>query len=122
MLENKPWGNYKQLALNQTCSVKIITLNSGQETSLHFHNLRDDMWVILDDGISVQIGDKIYETKPGDEFVIPAEEKHRIISQADKARVLEIAFGYTNEDDTHRLADDYGRKLEEMELELTRFS
>ncbi len=113
MIEKKPWGNYKQLALNQTCSVKIITLKAGQETSLHFHNLRDDMWVILDLGITVQIGEKTFETMPGDEFVIPAEESHRIISNLDGARVLEIAFGYTNEDDTHRLADDYGRELEE---------
>lgn len=112
MLERKPWGSYKQLALNQTCSVKIITLASGQETSLHFHNLRDDMWVILDEGIRVQVGDTIFTTKPGEEFVIPAEESHRIISSRDGARVLEIAFGYSNEDDTHRLADDYGRKLE----------
>ncbi len=113
MYVKKPWGEFKQLALNQTCSVKLLTINPGQETSLHFHNLRDDMWVILDKGIKVQIGDKIYDTKPGDEFVIPAEENHRIISSKNKVRVLEIAFGYTNEEDTHRLADDYGRRLEQ---------
>ncbi|HDP69952.1 MAG TPA: cupin domain-containing protein [Actinobacteria bacterium] len=112
MLIKKPWGEFKQLALNQTCSVKLLTVNPGQETSLHYHNLRDDMWVILDDGISVQIGEKTYETRPGDEFVIPAEENHRIISSTEKGRVLEIAFGYTNEEDINRLADDYGRSSE----------
>lgn len=109
MLVKKPWGFFKQLAFNQTCSVKLITVYPHQKTSLHYHNLRDDMWIILDKGLKVQIGNKIYETKPGDEFVIPAEEKHRIISDDREGRVLEIAFGYTEEEDTVRLEDDYGR-------------
>ncbi len=69
------------------------------------------MWVILDDGLKVQIGNKISTAHAGDEFIIPAEESHRIIAQGKEGRVLEIAFGYTDEDDIYRLEDNYGRKI-----------
>ncbi|MHB0975640.1 MAG: phosphomannose isomerase type II C-terminal cupin domain [Candidatus Aquicultorales bacterium] len=111
MLVDKPWGHYKQYALNKTCSVKMLTIESGQETSLHWHNLRTDTWVILDEGIMVQLGDEVHEAHVGDEFYIPSGQVHRLKATKKTARVLEIAFGYSNEDDTHRLADDYGREL-----------
>ena len=111
MIEEKPWGNFKQYVFNQPCSVKLITVNPNQETSLHFHNLRDDMWVILDDELRVQIGEKIYETKSGEEYVIPSEQLHRIISTGKRGRVLEIAFGFTTEEDILRIKDDYGRQI-----------
>ncbi len=109
----KPWGFVKEYALNQTATVRVIHLEPAQETSLHSHNLRDDMWVILDEDVKVQIGDDIKETKPGDEFVIPSETLHRIFSGTKPARVLEIAFGYASEEDIQRVADDYGRILED---------
>lgn len=113
MKVDKPWGFYKQYAYNKTCSVKLLTLNSSQETSLHWHNLRSDAWVVLDEGVRVQIGEELHDAKVGEEFFIPSGTVHRLISVGDgPARVLEIAFGYNNEDDNHRLADDYGRELE----------
>lgn len=111
MKVEKPWGYYKQYAQNRTCSVRLIVLESSQETSLHWHNLRSDLWVILDDGIKVQIGDEVHTAKAGEEFFIPSEQVHRLISLGGKGRVLEIAFGYCIEDDIHRLADDYGREV-----------
>ena len=48
-----------------------------------------------------------------EEFMIPAEETHRIRCDGrSRGRILEIAYGYTTEDDTQRLEDPYGRALE----------
>jgi mannose-6-phosphate isomerase-like protein (cupin superfamily) len=45
--------------------------------------------------------------------MVGAETTHRIANRGtDRGRVLEIAYGYTTEDDTLRLHDDYGRSLE----------
>jgi mannose-6-phosphate isomerase-like protein (cupin superfamily) len=69
--------------------------------------------VVLDDGLRIQIGNREVDSRPGDEFVVPAEEPHRIANTAERrGRVLEITHGYTTEDDTFRLQDDYGRPLE----------
>jgi mannose-6-phosphate isomerase len=113
MIIDKPWGKVVTYALNQPASVRVITVEPGQETSVHFHRLRDEMWVVLDPGLTIMIGNRVVEAKPGDEFQVAAETAHRIANRsAARGRVLEIAYGYTTEDDTQRLEDDYGRPLE----------
>lgn len=107
----KPWGRVKEYVQNQTATVRLIYMQPNNETSLHRHHLRDDMWIILDDGLEVQIGDEVKTPFAGDEFVIPAESLHRIISKDTPGRVLEIAFGYASEEDIDRVADEYGRTI-----------
>ncbi len=116
MILQKPWGLIRAYVLNQTCTVKLIEILPGEATSLHFHRLRDDMWIMLDDGLKVQVGEEIREPKAGDEIIIPAGQLHKIIGGDKAGRVLEIDFGYSSEDDHHRVADDYGRRTEEIEL------
>jgi len=113
MIVEKPWGKVTTYALNQPSSVRVITIEPGQETSEHYHQLRDEMWIVLDAGLKVQIGNRVVEAKPGDEFVVSSEEPHRIANGGERrGRVLEIAHGYTTEDDVFRLQDDYGRPSE----------
>ena len=113
MIVEKPWGKVTTFALNQPSSVRLITIEPGQETSEHYHQLRDEMWVVLDDGLRIQIGNRQVEARVGEEFVVASEEPHRITNTGPRrGRVLEIAHGYTTEDDTQRLEDAYGRPLE----------
>ena len=112
MILDKPWGRVTTYTLNQPASVRLVEVQPGQQTSLQYHQLRDELWVILDPGLKVQIGDDVFDARPGDEFLVPAERTHRIISTGGTGRVLEVAYGFTTEDDTHRLEDDYGRPLE----------
>jgi mannose-6-phosphate isomerase len=113
MIVDKPWGKVATYALNQPSSVRVITVEPDQETSVHFHQMRDEMWVVLDPGLMIQIGNREVDAQPGEEFMVPAEEAHRISNRGTvRGRVLEIAYGYTTEDDTQRLQDAYGRPLE----------
>lgn len=113
MIVDKPWGKVATYALNQPASVRVITVEPGQETSVHYHQMRDEMWVVLDPGLTLQIGNRVVGAVAGEEFMVGAETPHRISNQGGKrGRVLEIAYGYTTEDDTLRLEDDYGRPLE----------
>lgn len=113
MIVDKPWGKVATYALNQPSSVRVITVEPGQETSVHFHRMREEMWVVLDPGLRIEIGNRVVEAQPGEEFMVPAEETHRIGAVGgSRGRVLEIAYGYTTEDDTQRLEDDYGRPME----------
>ena len=113
MIIDKPWGKVATYALNQPSSVRVITVEPGQETSVHYHQMRDEMWVVLDPGLTISIGNRVLDAPPGDEFVVSAEETHQIRNGGPvRGRVLEIAYGYTTEDDTLRLHDAYGRPLE----------
>lgn len=115
MILEKPWGTIRAFTLNQPCTVKLITIEPGEETSLHYHKLRDDMWVILDEGLEVTIGDRVHQPEVGEEYTVGAEEEHKIRSLGRKGRVLEIDIGFTSEDDTYRLEDPYGRETRERE-------
>ncbi len=99
MLLEKSWGLIKEYTVNQVCTVKVLLISPGQSTSLHFHRLRDDMWIILDGGLEVQVGDEHYHPREGDEFVIKAGTQHRITAGEKPGRVLEIDFGFATEDD-----------------------
>jgi mannose-6-phosphate isomerase-like protein (cupin superfamily) len=113
MIVDKSWGKVAIYALNQPSSVRVITVEPGQETSVHYHQMRDEMWLVLDDGLTIQIGNRTVGPSAGEEFMVAAETVHRIANASDRrGRVLEIAYGYTTEDDTLRLEDDYGRPLE----------
>ncbi len=113
MIIEKSWGKVVTYALNQPSSVRVITIEPGESSSEHYHRLRDEMWVVLDAGLTIQIGNKTVQAEPGEEFVVSSEEPHRIVNESPtRGRVLEIAYGYTTEDDLIRIQDDYGRPLE----------
>ena len=106
----RPWGTFKQYANNKDCTVSLMTVLPGQRLSLQSHTGRAELWIVIDDGASVQVGDEIRVYKAGDEIWIPANERHRLSCTGDKPlRVLEVAFGNWQQDDIQRYADDYQR-------------
>ena len=116
MIVDKPWGRVVSYALNQPASVRLLSIEPGQETSEHYHQLREEMWVVLDEDLVIQIGNRRIEASVGEEFLVASEEPHRISNTGSrKGRVLEITYGYTTEGDTFRLKDDYGRQLEDVD-------
>jgi mannose-6-phosphate isomerase len=107
--DERPWGNFRRFAHNQTCTVKILTVEAGGTLSLQSHRSRDELWIVLDEGLRVQIDDDVFDPKPKDEFIIMRGQKHRLSSVGSAGRILEVAFGYFDEDDIERYEDVYGR-------------
>ncbi|MFZ1970565.1 MAG: phosphomannose isomerase type II C-terminal cupin domain [Candidatus Nanoarchaeia archaeon] len=104
----RPWGNFKQFILNKKCTVKLLTLNPRESLSLQSHKKREENWYFLDNGL-VQLGNKKMRVKEGDFIHIRKNEKHRIITQNKKVRLIEIATGTFEENDEKRYSDEYGR-------------
>lgn len=106
----RPWGSFKQYAHNLPCTVSLMRVEPGQRLSLQSHTGRAELWIVLDDGAVVQVGDDISVHKSGDEIWIPAKERHRLSCKEDAPiRVLEVAFGNWQQDDIVRYEDDYKR-------------
>ena len=105
----RPWGSFRQYAHNQPVTVSLMSVGPGQRLSLQSHENRAELWISLDDGALVQVGDDIIEANAGDEIWIPAGEKHRLSSRGGIVRVLEVAFGDWRQDDITRYDDDYDR-------------
>lgn len=108
----RPWGSFKQYANNEDCTVSLMTVLPGQRLSLQSHTGRAELWIVLDDGATVQVGEQIADYNSGDEIWINANEKHRLSCKgATPVRVLEVAFGNWQQDDIKRYADDYSRQF-----------
>jgi mannose-6-phosphate isomerase len=106
----RPWGSFKQYAHNQEVTVSLMTVRPGQRLSLQSHSARAELWIVLDEGVGVQIGEEVLTPSAGDELWIPPNTLHRLSGVGERpARVLEIAFGNWQQADITRYEDDYGR-------------
>lgn len=106
----RPWGSFKQFAFNRDTTVSLMTVLPGQRLSLQSHTGRAELWIVIDDGAVVHVGEDERPYNAGDEIWIAANEKHRLSCKGDKpVRVLEVAFGNWQQDDIRRYADDYKR-------------
>jgi mannose-6-phosphate isomerase len=106
----RPWGAFRQYAHNQEVTVSLMTVMPGQRLSLQSHTGRAELWVVLDDGAVVQVGEEERPYRAGEEVWIPAGGKHRLSCQGTRpVRVLEVAFGNWQQEDITRYADDYQR-------------
>ena len=105
----RPWGSFKQYALNTEVTLSLMTVTPYQRLSLQSHTGRAELWIVLDDGAEVQVNDDIYHPNAGDEIWIPANARHRLGSTGPNVRVLEVAFGNWQQADIERYADDYAR-------------
>ncbi len=106
----RPWGEFKQYVHNAECTVSLMTVNPGKRLSLQSHTGRAELWVVLDDGALVQVGETVREHKAGDEIWIAANAQHRLSCAGSRpVRVLEVAFGNWQQEDIRRFADDYQR-------------
>ena len=108
--KERPWGHFKQYAFNEDCTVSLMMVKPGQRLSLQSHTARSELWIVLDDGASIQVDDVATTHRAGDEVWIPANAKHRLACTGDQpVRVLEVAFGNWQQGDITRYEDDYAR-------------
>lgn len=111
VLVERPWGSFKQFAHNRDCTVSLMSVLPGHRLSLQSHTGRAELWIVIDDGAVVQVGDTTRECRAGEEIWIRANEQHRLANHGARhsVRVLEIAFGNWQQDDITRYADDFKR-------------
>lgn len=106
----RPWGKFEQYAFNEACTVSLMEVKPGMRLSLQSHTGRAELWIVLDDGARIQVGDEIRTYRAGDHIWIPAEERHRLACVGEKpCRVLEVAFGNWQQEDITRYEDDFQR-------------
>ncbi|MGD8534316.1 MAG: phosphomannose isomerase type II C-terminal cupin domain [Candidatus Aminicenantes bacterium] len=106
----RPWGKFRSFPHKQANSIKIITVNPGAALSLQYHQNRSEFWVVLDKGLEVTAGERIWQPEKNEEIFISRETPHRLRCVGpERARVMEIWIGNSDESDIVRLQDEYGR-------------
>jgi len=111
----KPWGELVVVRDNAFNSSRLLYLERGQRTSVHYHLLRDEIFYVLDDRIRIQLWDRFIELSKNQSFRIPAGVPHSIIALDSACRVLEIAEGFCDaQRDIVRVRDNYERQLRDF--------
>lgn len=107
--EERPWGNFERFTLNESTTVKIVTVREGEAISLQTHRDRDEFWRVLSGTGTITIGDVVSAAEAGQDYFSKRGSEHRIEGGAGGLSILEIAFGQFDEHDITRLEDRYGR-------------
>ena len=107
--EERPWGSFERFTLNESTTVKILTIAPGQAFSLQKHSHRGEFWRIIGGSGIVTIDEENHEANPGMEFFVPSGSSHRAEGKEQGLVILEIAFGEFDETDIIRIEDRYGR-------------
>ena len=109
--DNRPWGRWEEYIFEPTYRVKRIMVFPGKRLSLQRHQLREEVWVMVEGSGLVTLGDKTYPIKKGDVLNIPKYTIHRIENNTESEPLvfIETQMGICPEDDIERLEDDFGR-------------
>lgn len=107
--EERPWGDFERFTLNETTTVKIVTVKANEAISLQTHDHRDEFWRVIQGSGTIRIGDTDHAAKTGDSYFSPRHSEHRVEGGPEGLAFLEIAFGDFDEKDITRLEDKYGR-------------
>ncbi len=106
----RPWGDFEQFAVNESVTVKVITVEPGHRLSLQTHRDRAELWVVLDGPIRVTVGDQTWDAQHGERVWVPQGAVHRMANATEvRGRILEVGYGHFDEADIVRLEDDYAR-------------
>lgn len=106
----RPWGKFRSFPHEKAGSIKIITVKPAEAISLQYHLKRSEFWIILDEGLEVTAGDRVWQPQVNEEIFIPRKTPHRVRCIGKKpARIMEVWIGKSEESDIIRLADEYGR-------------
>jgi len=107
----RPWGKFRSFPHEPARSIKILTVNPGGILSLQYHNKRSEFWIVLDEGLEITLGKRIWRPEKNEEVFVPRKVPHRIkCIGSQPARIMEIWIGDSTESDIIRLDDAYGRK------------
>ncbi|GAB4227849.1 MAG: hypothetical protein Tsb0021_04950 [Chlamydiales bacterium] len=109
--EHRPWGYYQILARGQRYLAKKIVVYPQKQTSLQFHEHRDEHWVVVRGRALLTIHEETKECEENASVFIPKRMQHRIANPTtEDLEIIEVQFGDDlREDDITRISDDFGR-------------
>ena len=109
--EDRPWGSWHVLDVEDGFKIKRIHVNPGSRLSLQTHEHRSEHWVVINGVATATVDGSTTQVSKGESIDVPLGAQHRLANEGDEELVIvEVQLGgYTGEDDIVRLQDDYGR-------------
>lgn len=114
MFEERSWGTLQTIDISggDRCT-KRLRLFQGMCSSCHYHEKRDEIWVILEGRGKLILNDDLISLNPGSTVRIP-KGQHHIVKAITDLDFLEIHLGEEQEDDIIRDGFDFDRELQRI--------
>ena len=108
----RPWGEFKNIFMDQGFQIKILIIYPKNKISLQYHKKRSEHWVVVEGKASVTKGKQKFELNTNQSTFIDVGEIHRLENKTSSIlKLVEVQTGkYLGEDDIVRIQDKYGRK------------
>ena len=117
--DTRPWGEYEVTAVTtnaageEVCEKKITVLPQ-QILSLQSHELRRELWRVVEGELTVVLNDRRITLQAGEEINVPLGSIHAMANVAmEPCVVFERQEGTCREEDIKRYLDAYGRGTED---------
>lgn len=105
----KVWGYEKWLENNPKYCSKLLFLREGYQCSLHYHKVKDEMFLVTKGHVRLELGKKIFHMRAGNFVRVLPETPHRFRGIED-TEILEVSTHH-REEDSYRLEES--RKVDE---------
>ena len=113
IFKEKVWGSENWLVNNDKYCAKILTLNKGARCSFHYHNIKDETFIIMQGTVVLKTEEDIRVMVEGDKVRIFPGMKHYFLG-IDDSRILEVSTQHF-EYDSYRVDESKILSKEEFE-------
>ena len=108
MKVEKPWGHEIRWAITEKYLGKILHINSGQQLSLQYHEVKDESIYVLEGTLLVKDKERVRILEEGESMRIQPGTIHRFCApHTNHVKLIEVSTPEI--DDVIRLEDDYDR-------------
>ncbi len=92
MFAEKSWGSFQVVDIGDASMTIKVTLNPGHGMNYHSHELRDEVWTVIDGKGRTIVDGQTRQVGPGDVIRMPAGVAHTILADT-KLHVIEVQIG-----------------------------
>ncbi|MBQ9513335.1 MAG: cupin domain-containing protein [Lachnospiraceae bacterium] len=92
MFAEKSWGSFRVLDVAEDALTIKVTLNAGNRMNYHSHELRDEVWTVVDGEGRTVVDGMVQHVKAGDVVTMEAGCKHAVIADT-KLTMIEVQLG-----------------------------
>jgi len=102
----KVWGSEEWLVNSDLYCAKYLNLVRGYQCSLHYHEIKDETFYILEGRVDLEIQyqeggvgiRRVMALSKGDQFRIKPGLKHKFLATSDTAKILEVSTTHFDSD------------------------
>ena len=107
----RPWGDVSSVLSGERFEVKRLHVTPGRKISLQKHHHRSEHWIVVRGTAEITIGSETRLLHENESVYIPQGVVHRLTNPGKiPLELIEVQTGsYLKDDDTVRLADEFGR-------------